>query len=476
MPDQAGGGAAEPMVSRVITSLRDEFRPEVVRSYLTPPRLLALGFAAVIFAGTILLLLPFATPPERPITAIDAFFTATSAVCVTGLVVKDLATDFTLFGQIVILFLVQVGGLGYMATGTILTLLIGRRIGMRERLLLRESFNVPTTGGIMRFVRGVLLLTLATEAAGALALFLSFLRTLDPGKAAYAAVFHAVSAFNNAGFSLFPTNLVAYRGDWFVNLAVSALIVGGGIGFVVFSDLVRWARKEVNHPLLHTKIVLAATGVLVAGGTAVLWMLERSNPQSIGALSFPEQALVSLFHSVAARTAGFNTVDLSTFTPSSLAALMGLMFVGASPGGTGGGIKTTTFVAMMAALWATTRGEMDVTLFKRRIPTDIVAKSFFIAMLALGFVVSCAFVLLALETERVLGVTFEAFSAFGTVGLSIGDGGILSLSAKFSPAGKLVICLLMFVGRLGPLTMSVAALRSHVQKRFRYPEGRVIIG
>ncbi len=464
------------MVSRVITSLRDEFRPEVVRSYLTPPRLLVLGFAAVILAGMAILLLPFATPPGRPISAVDALFTATSAVCVTGLVVKDMSTDFTLFGQLAVLFLVQVGGLGYMATGTILTLLIGRRMGIRERMLLQESLNVPTAGGIVRFVRGVLLLTLATEAAGALALFLSFLRTLEPGQAAYAAVFHAVTAFNNAGFSLFPTNLVAYRADWFVNLAVSALIIGGGIGFVVFSDLVRYARKEVNHPLLHTKIVLAATVALVAGGTAVLWILERSNAQSIATLPFSDQFLVSFFHSVSARTAGFNTVDLSTFGPAALAVLMGLMFVGASPGGTGGGIKTTTFVAMMAALWATTRGEMDVTLFKRRIPTDVVAKSFFIAMLALGFVVVCAFVLLALESERVLGVTFEAFSAFGTVGLSIGDGGILSLSAKFSPAGKIVICLLMFAGRLGPLTMSVAALQSHVQKRFRYPEGRVIIG
>lgn len=464
------------MISRVITFIRDEFRPEGIRSYLTPPRLLVLGFAALILAGTALLLFPFATPPGHPIAAVDALFTATSAVCVTGLVVRDLSTDFTLFGQIVILVLVQVGGLGYMATGTILILLIGRRIGLRERLLLRESLNVPTAGGIIRFVRGVLLLTLATEAAGALILFLSFLRTLEPGKAAYAAIFHAVSAFNNAGFSLFPTNLVAYRADWLVNMAVSALIIGGGIGFVVFSDLVRYARKEVHHPLLHTKIVLAATGVLVAGGAAVIWILERSNPQSIATLPFSDQLLVSFFHSVAARTAGFNTIDLATFTPASLTILMGLMFVGASPGGTGGGIKTTTFVAMMAALWATTRGEMDVTLFKRRIPTDIVAKSFFIAMLALGFVAFCAFVLLALESERVLGVTFEAFSAFGTVGLSIGDGGILSLSAKFSPAGKLVICLLMFVGRLGPLTMSVAALRSHVQKRFRYPEGRVIIG
>ncbi|MBI1865564.1 MAG: Trk family potassium uptake protein [Nitrospirae bacterium] len=464
------------MINRVITSIRVKFRPEVIRSRMTPPRLLVLGFAAAILAGTVLLLLPFATPPGRPIAAVDAIFTATSAVCVTGLVVKDLSTDFTLFGQIVTLVLVQVGGLGYMATGTILTLLIGRRIGLRERLLLQESFNVPTAGGIVRFVRGVLLLTVATEAVGALVLFLSFLRTLDPGKAAYAAVFHAVSAFNNAGFSLFPTNLVAYRADWLVNLAIPALIIGGGIGFVVFSDLVRYARKEVNHPLLHTKIVLAATGVLIAGGTAVLWILERSNAQSIATLPFSDQFLVSFFHSVAARTAGFNTVDLMTFTPASLTVLMGLMFVGASPGGTGGGIKTTTFVAMMAALWATTRGEMDVTLFKRRIPTDVVAKSFFIGMLALGFVVFCAFVLLALESERILGVTFEAFSAFGTVGLSIGDGGILSLSAKFSPAGKIVICLLMFAGRLGPLTMSVAALRSHVQKRFRYPEGRVIIG
>src|SRR5574337_167938 len=347
----------------------------------TPPRRLVLGFAAIIFTGTLLLSLPVSEAPGHSISLLDAFFTATSAVCVTGLVIKDLPTDFSLFGQITILLLIQIGGLGYMTMSTFMVLILGQRFSLREQLTLRDSLNLSSMRGLMRFTQSVIGATLLVEAAGALLLLVRFAFDFPLAQAAYLAVFHAVSAFNNAGFSLFSTNLMSYRADWVVNLVVTTLIILGGIGFVVYGDLYRRACGRTAQLSLHTKLALTMTGILIVAGTLFLWLFEFHNPQTLSQRPLPEQFLISYFHAVSARTAGFNTIDLSQLSNAALYLLVLLMFVGASPGGTGGGVKTTTFGTIVLDLWTTLRGQVEATLYRRQLPAATVAKSYLIVTL-----------------------------------------------------------------------------------------------
>jgi trk system potassium uptake protein TrkH len=283
-------------------------------------------------------------------------------------------------------------------------------------------------------------------------------------------------AFNNAGFSLFPTSLIAYQSDVLVNAVMTLLIVSGGIGFIVYRDLIRLAKRETFRLTVHTWMVLSLTAALIVGGTLVFWAFEAGNPKTIGSLSLADQFLVSFFHSVSARTAGFNTVDLGGGTAATLYVLVLLMFVGASPGGTGGGIKTSTFGTMLVGIWAGIRGRSDVTAFHRRIPQETVIRAFSLALVAFALTTGMTLVLQVSERQDFLRTLFEVTSAFGTVGLSTGDGGVLSYSALFSDLGKFMIVLTMFIGRIGPLTVSVALVRLEETRRFRYPPERVLIG
>ncbi len=446
------------------------------RPQLIPPQIFALGFLGFILMGTLLLSLPFATTGARPLTLLDALFTATSAVCVTGLVIRDVSADFTAFGQMVLLLLIQIGGFGYMMSATLLALAVGKRLGLRERLLMQESLQTFTMEGIIRFVKGAFAITLLIESAATLALTLRFWQDVPLSQAAYLGLFHAVSAFNNAGFSLFPDNLIPYRADLVVNLVICTLIILGGIGFLVFSDLYRYFRSEILHLSIHTKLSLAVTAALLIVGTVVFLLLESSNPRTIGELEGQDRLLASLFQAVAPRTAGFNTLDTGQMLSATLFFTLLLMFIGASPGGTGGGIKTTTFGTMMTALWATMRGTMDVTLFERRLPREIIAKAFLVSMLGALLIGGITMALLLSERQPLLPVLFEVVSAFGTVGLSVGDGHGLSLSALFSGFGKLLIICTMFLGRLGPLTVGIAVMGGEAPERYRYPEARIMIG
>jgi trk system potassium uptake protein TrkH len=407
---------------------------------------------------------------------VEALFTATSAICVTGLVVKDLSTDFSLFGQLVVLVLIQIGGFGYMTVAAMPALWLGRKVGLKEQLVLREALNVFSFAGLAEFLRSLIKVTVLIEAIGALTLTVRFALDFPITQAIYLGVFHAISAFNNAGFSLFSTNLMDYRDDLVVNLVITTLIILGGIGFVVCSDVYRRARGESARLSLHSKLALTITAGLIMTGTAVFFVAEFQNPRTLESLSWPHRFLAAYFHAVSARTAGFNTIDLAQLSNVALYILMMLMFIGASPGGTGGGIKTTTFGTIVLDLWTSLRGQVEASLYRRRLPAATVAKSYLIAAWAFFWVTGATLVLLEIEHKDFLRLMFEVTSALGTVGLSTGDGGVLSFSALLSNTGKLVIALTMLAGRVGPLTLGIAVLKGQHQSKVRYPEGDVLIG
>lgn len=446
------------------------------RRLLSASQLIALSIAALVLGGSLLLALPAAARPGHDISYLDALFTATSAICVTGLIVVDTPVAFSTFGHVVILALIQIGGLGYMTVSTVLAAALGRTVSMQERLTLQEALNADTLEGLMRFAGTVLKLTLAFELTGAAILAVSWWPQLGPA-ALWFALFHAVSAFNNAGFALWSDNLMQWRGDLTVNIVILLLITAGGLGFFVLSELLQ-LRPRIKKLSVHTKIVLAASGLLTFGGAAVFLWLEAYNPRTLGPLPLFERLLAALFLSVTTRTAGFNTVDIGGMTQAGLFTAMALMFVGASPGGTGGGVKTTTFAMTVAALWTTVRGDAETTLFKRRLAPETINKAFFICLIAFLGLNLVAGGLLVSEGRALMATLFETTSAFGTVGLSMGEGGsAVSLVGFFTPIGKILIMVMMFVGRVGPLTLALAlAHRAAMKPKMRYPEGKVLIG
>ena len=441
-----------------------------------PAQILAFGFLTVILMGALLLSTPLASSGGESIGWVDALFTSTSAVCVTGLIVKDTPSDFSLFGQIVILSLIQIGGLGYAASATVLVVLLGMRISMRERLVMKEALNVLSTEGVVRLTKWILVMTLVVELAGTIILLLWFLPHHDWTRAFYLGLFHSISAFNNAGFTLFSDSLGGFRSDVVMNIVVAILIVMGGIGFVVYHELYRYkVRRELHHISVHSKLVLLVTAVTIVLGTLSIYLFESAG-QAMAGLSTGEKWMASLFHAVSARTAGFTTMDLSSAFTFTLFFMILLMFVGGSPSSTGGGVKTTTLGITLAALWATIKGKRDVTLFRRRIPPGTIHRAFLLIFIAVIMVSVFTLVLLIVEGRGFMPTLFEVVSGLATVGLSTGDGGSLSLSALFSDFGKLVMVLAIFIGRLGPLTIGIGAFQSLQRERLRFPEEKVIIG
>ncbi|HOG28030.1 MAG TPA: TrkH family potassium uptake protein [Vicinamibacterales bacterium] len=444
---------------------------------LSPARLLSLHIAGLVLAGAVLLGLPVSSASGLALPPLDALFTSTSAVCVTGLTVLDTPKDLSLFGQVVLALLIQAGGLGYMTISSVVMLAFGRRMSMHDRMALADSLNVSTMEGLLRFARTVAALTLAIEGAGALVLGARF--ALDAGwaRGLWLGVFHAVSAFNNAGFSLFSDNLTGYRGDVTVNLAVTALIICGGLGFFVLSGILRLRPRSAIRMSLQTKLVLISSAVLVAGGTAAILALEWANPRTLGPLGAGEKVLAAYFQAVTPRTAGFNTISIGDMTQPALFLTILLMFIGASPGGTGGGVKTTTFGVIVASIVSTVRGRRDTVIFQRRVPAETIGRAFALTTIAFLGVVAVTGLLLLIERRDMLATMYETTSAFGTVGLSMGaPGSAVSLSGLFGPGGKLLVVLMMFMGRVGPLTLAVALAGSAPQEGVRYPEGRVSIG
>lgn len=442
---------------------------------LSPSQLLAISFGALIAVGTVLLALPGAVEPGQRLSVLDAFFTSTSAVCVTGLIVVDTPSAWSTFGEVVLMLLMQAGGLGYMTFSTLIAAALGRRISLHSRATLQESLNLDTRHELLGYARRALRVTLAIELVAAIMLMAWWAPTYGLGRAAYLGAFHAVSGFNNAGFSLFPDNLVRFRGDVLVNLVITTLIILGGIGFVVLEEL-RKARS-LRRLSVHTRLVLTVSAALIVGGTVAILVLERSNPATLAPLGWGEALLAAYFQSVSPRTAGFNTIDIGAMTPAALFLMMALMFIGASPGGTGGGVKTTTFSVTVLALWATVRGGREPVVFKRRLPAELVQKSFFIALIAFLALNLVAGLLLIVEAQPLLPILFETTSAFGTVGMSMGQSGsVLSLAGHFTPMGKLLLIFMMFAGRVGPLTLAVALAGRRELERLRHAEERIAIG
>ena len=437
---------------------------------LYPAQVFVLGFVLKILAGALLLMLPAAQAEGEGLSFVDALFTSVSAVCVTGLVVADTGSHFSVFGQTVILTLMQVGGLGFMAMATLFALVFKRRISLRERLLLQEAMNQSTMEGIVRLIRRVLIYSLVIEGAGAALLALRWSYDMPLGQAVYFGVFHAVSLFNNAGFDLFGNylSLTAYAGDPVVNAVGILLIVTGGLGFVVLADL---ADFRVKRKLtLHSKVVLTVTGMLIGAGALVILAFEYNNPATLGGLNGWGKGWGALFQAVTPRTAGANTVDIAGMRQATQFFIVILMFIGSSPGSTGGGIKTTTFAVMIGAVIAMLRGKDDIVLFRYRIGEAQVMKALTVTLLALLLIVSVSTLLSTTEDAPFLVLLFESTSAFATVGLSMG------LTPELSTAGKLLIAFTMFAGRVGLLTLAFAIGPKRHKQLYRHPEGKMIIG
>lgn len=438
---------------------------------LAPPQILVLGFAAVIMIGTLLLMLPVSSVAGEPLHFMDALFTATSAACVTGLAVVDTGTHLTGFGQAVILVLIQIGGLGFMTMATLFALVLKRRISLRDRLILQEAMNQSSMEGIVRLIRKVLIYSLVIEAAGAVLLSVRWAFDMPLGQAVYYGLFHAVSMFNNAGFDLFGgyyNSLTEYAGDPVINLTVMFLIVSGGIGFIVLSDLAEYRQKR--RLSLHSKVVLSMTFGLILTGMAVIFIFEFTNARTLGPMNLGTKIWASLFQSVAPRTAGANTLDITGLRQATQFFIVILMFIGASPGSTGGGIKTTTFTLMIGAVISMLRGREDIVLFRYRLAQERVFKALTITLLALLLIVAVSMMLSTTEELPFLMILFETTSAFANVGLSLG------LTPELTQVGKILICLTMFAGRLGLLTLAYALGPKQGKPLYKYPEGKMIIG
>ncbi|MFW5991723.1 MAG: TrkH family potassium uptake protein, partial [Halanaerobiaceae bacterium] len=402
-----------------------------------------------------------------------ALFTATSATCVTGLIVVNTSTAFTVFGQLVIMLLIQVGGLGIMTMSTMIAFIVGKKISLKERLILQEDLNQFSISGVVRLVQYVLMVTLIIEAIGAFIMFLRLSKIYKAGQALYFSIFHAISAFNNAGFDLFGNSLENFTGDIIINFVVIILIILGGIGFAVIAELYNSGlsrRGFFNKTGLQTKIVLAITAFLLIVGFIGILSLEYSNDATMGTLPLGEKILSSVFLSVTPRTAGFNTIPTGSLRSSTLFLLIVLMFIGASPGSTGGGIKTTTFGVLLLTVWSLITGKRDIEVFHRQLEKDIVYKSLAITMLALILVVMVTMILTVIEGMDFLPVFFETVSAFGTVGLSTG------VTPDLSFFGRVLITITMFVGRVGPLTMALAFAERQRNGVYHYPKEKIMVG
>lgn len=442
----------------------------------TPSRILVLGFALVILVGAFLLAMPFASKDGQSLRFLDALFTATSAVCVTGLVVVDTGSHFTRFGQFVIISLIQIGGLGFMTFSTLIAMVLGKKIGLKERILIQESFNQFSLAGLVRLIRNVLLLTVAFEFLGGTILSLRFFFEYPVGRALAFGFFHSVSAFCNAGFDLFGqvfgpfTSITHYVSDWTINLTIGGLIILGGLGFPVIIELLKY--PQTRHLSLHTKLVVKMTAMLLLIGTIIIFLFEMTNLKTIAGLNWSGKLLGAVFQSITPRTAGYNSLDMSQMRIGTWFILIILMFIGASPSSTGGGIKTTTFGVLLAAVFATINGKEDAEVSERRIAKDLVYKAMTITMLALSWVAFVTLILSLVEPQPFIKLLFEVVSAFGTVGLTTGITPFLSDISRF------LIVITMFIGRLGPLTIMVALAHAKQSSHAaaKYIEDRVIIG
>ena len=437
--------------------------------------ILALGFLAVILLGAGLLALPVAAKNGQSIGFFDSLFTSTSAVCVTGLVAVDTGTTFSPFGQIVLMVLIQVGGLGFMVFATMIMVVLGRRISIKGRMLIRESMNTSSLADLGNLTRVYLLLSLVIELIGTVLLCVRFIPLYGWKHGMWMALFHSVSAFCNAGFDLFGSyaSLTAFSGDPLILLTIAALIILGGLGFSVILETTR-NRHGFRNLSLHTRMVLMTTMVLLLAGTVFYWIVERTNAETLAGFSEGEKVLNAFFQSVTMRTAGYNSFDLSALRDGSKLFSSLLMIIGASPASTGGGIKTTTIAALALLMLSVVRGENEVNVSRRRLSDDILRRALAVAVLFLTTLLTGTLIISLIENGRfpLEDILFEASSAMGTVGVSaIG-------TPNLSSASRAILLPMMFLGRVGPLTLAVAVAKRQggLRTASKYPEERIMIG
>ena len=437
---------------------------------LNPPRVVALGFAGLILIGAILLNLPIASKSGESIGFINALFTSASSVCVTGLVVVNTGEYWSLFGHIVIICLIQMGGLGFMTLATLVALILGKKITLKERLIIKEQLNQETMSGLVKLTKYVILSTFAIEGLGALFLSTRFIPRYGFIKGLWFSIFHSISAFCNAGFDITGNSIVPFKGDIVVNLTIAFLIIIGGLGFSVYIDISR--HKRFNRLSLHSKLVLVITLILIIVGMILFYLIEWDNPGTLEPLNSKERIIASFFQSVVTRTAGFNSIDMSKMKDTTTFIMIILMFIGGSPGSTAGGIKTTTFGAILLTTFTVIRGGRDVVAYKRRIPQEIIYRALTIASIGIFLVTVISMILTISEGANFLDLLFETTSAFATVGLTRG------VTPDLTDFGKILIAITMYLGRVGPLTMAFAFAKRQKNsiKNYRYSEGNILVG
>ncbi len=443
-----------------------------VRRHLTQTQFIAYGFIALVLTGTLLLMLPISSRSGEVGNLIDCLFTATSASCVTGLIVYDTWSHWTLFGQIVIITLIQIGGLGFITIGVFLSIVLRRKIGLKERGLMQESANTLEIGGVVQLAKKIVIGTAFFEGIGALILMARFIPEMGIAKGIYYGIFHAVSAFCNAGFDLMGyqgefVSLVNFYDDWVVNLVIMSLIVIGGLGFVVWDDLKK-NRFHFKRYMLHTKLVVLTTLVLVFGGAFLFYLFERDN--LLVGMNVSGQILTSLFNAVTPRTAGFNTVDTAALTDASKLFTVMLMFIGGSPGSTAGGVKTTTILVLYLYLWSNIQRSYGVNTFGRRLEDDTLKQACAISMINLTLALFAALFIMASQQLALSDVLFETFSAIGTVGMTTG------ITRELNAFSRVLIAFLMYCGRVGSLSFALSFTQHKRIAPVQQPVERITIG
>ena len=432
-------------------------------------QILALGFLVLILIGGIILSLPISSQSGEPTNFLDAIFTSTSAVCVTGLITLNTSTHWNIFGQTVIITLIEIGGLGFMSFAVLISLILGKKITLRERLVMQEAMNTYSIQGLVKMVKYVLIFTVSVQFFGALLLSSQFVPEYGLSRGIFYSIFHSISAFCNAGFDLFGTSLVGFSNNSVVILVVSTLIIIGGLGFTVLLEIYEF--KGIKKLSLHSKLALITTGVLILGGAILMLIFEYRNPETIGLMNIKDKLLNSFFAAVSPRTAGFNSIPTSDMTLASKFLTIILMLIGGSPGSTAGGLKTVTCGILVLTVISVIKGREDTEVFGRRLTKEIVYKAFTIVFIGLSLVIGVTMILSYTEAgASFIDLLYESASALGTAGLTLG------LTPNLSPIGKVLIMLMMYIGRVGPLTVMLALTRKRKKSGYKYPEGKILIG
>ncbi len=438
---------------------------------ISTTQVIILSFLAVILIGGMILSLPVSSQSGHMTPFIDAVFTATTSVCVTGLVTVNTAAHWSLFGKVVILILIQIGGLGVVTIAMMMYMLVGAKISLGARMLLGDSFNLDTLSGLVVFLKKVITGTFIVEAGGAICYMPVFIKEYGIAKGLWFSVFHSISAFCNAGIDILGDNSFApYVTNPWMNLVTMCLIILGGIGFIVWWDVISLFQKKVRHLSLHSKIVITMTLFLIAVGAVLYFMLEYHNPATIGEFSFPEKVMACLFQSVTTRTAGFAMISQKGLCVSSVIVSMILMFIGGSSVGTAGGVKTGTVAVVFLAVKATVHGEKDVTAFKKRIPVYTVTKSVAVITISVAVSLVALFLMCTFVPGETSDIAYEVYSAVGTAGLS------RDFTAGMNLIGKVIICICMYLGRIGPMSLVVALTAKSKNESVRYMEEEITVG